>query len=531
MNMKRWVFYGLAFCLPTALAETTSVTEQLPRLAKLDQQGFLQLLVARSVEVEFSQLNTEVTQRLMQAEAGLYEVSLTMGLRGEGRRRQRTATERTQNFSTAATEVLDENANTDEFGIRSKLPWGSEVSLSYKPTRKTNNLIPQINSGQYDTEYNTSLSLTVKQPLLRNAGRNVTETDLAVAELERKIALQQFSQQLFKSSIDGLGLYWQLYRAEATLTLRQSAYTSTLALVEDSKWRIEAGKLPASAVLEIHGALLNRQAEVTRSQQALREAQARVATALNMVLDPNYPLSTHPKWVEQNDSMLHRPLVFEQALQLWPPYQIAQLKLAQAQIRLNFARNQMRPVMDLIMGYSGTGYDYKGQAARTTALQNKFPDWYLGVNVEIPLQGNQKATQQYFAQNARLSQAQLEVTAIETSFSNDLSVRHNDMLSARKVLNASRDEVAIRQTLYDNELKRHQIGVGLLSTLIQKQIDFTEAQQRQLENQIRFEVALATWQYTQSSLFNEHQIQLTSRDVSQDTARETATQTTRTTDP
>jgi outer membrane protein TolC len=529
--MKRWVFYGLAFCMPAAMAQTTPSPGQSPRLAALDQQGFLQLLVARSVEVEYSQLNTEVTRRLMQGEAGLYEANFIMGLRGDGRRRQRTAEERTQNFSTAGTAVLEENGRTNEFGVRSKLPWGSEVSLSYKPTSKTNNLIPQNNSGRYDTEYNTLLNLSVKQPLLRNAGRAITETDLQVAELENKISLQQLSQQFLKSSIDGLGLYWQLYRAEATLALRQSAYTSTKELLEDAKARTQAGKLPASAVLEVQGVLLNRQAEVTRSQQALREAQGKVATALNLVWLSQNPLSARPKWVAQDDSALQTPPVSERALHLWPAYQIAQLKLAQAQARLNFARNQMKPVMDLVMGYSGTGYDSKSQAARTTALHSKFPDWYLGVNVEIPLQGNQKAKHQYLAQNSRVSQAELELEAIETSFLNDLNVRHNDLLLARNVLSISHDEVAIRQTLYDNERQRHQIGVGLLGTLIQKQVDLTEAQQRLLENKIRFEVAFATWQYTQSSLLNDHQIQVSAHDASPDTLQNAPREKTQATAP
>lgn len=515
--MKRWVLYGLAFCMPAAIAQTATSPGEPPLLSALDQQGFLQLLVARSVEVEYSQLNTEVTRRLMRAEAGLYEANFILGVRDDGRRRQRTAEERTTNFSTAATSVLEESGRANELGVRSKLPWGSEVSLMYKPTSKTNNLIPQNNSSQYNTEYNTVLNLTVKQPLMRNAGRAVTETDLQVAELENRISLQQLNQQLLKSSIDGLSLYWQLYRAEATLGLRQNAYTSTNELLEDAKARSQAGKLPASAVLEVQGVLLNRLAEVTRSQQALREAQAKVATALNIVWLQQNPPTTRPKWLVLDELALQKAPPPKQALHLWPPYQIAQLKLVQAQTRLNFASNQMKPVVDLVMSYSGTGYDYKGQAARTTAFQGKFPDWYAGVNVEIPLQGNQKAKNQYWAQNSRVLQAELELEAIATSFSNDLSVRHNDLLLARKVLSTSREEVVIRQTLYDNERQRHQIGVGLLGSLIQKQVDLTEAQQRLLENQIRFEVSFATWQYTQSSLLNDYQIRVSASDASQDT--------------
>ena len=509
--MKRWVSLGLAFCMPAAMAQMAPAAGQLPRVAALNQQGFLQLLVQRSVEVQYSQLTTEVANHLMQGEAGMYEPTLFMGIREEGRSRQRTADERTQNFATAGTATLEETGHTDEFGIRNKLPWGSELSLSYKITEKTNNLIPQYNGGKYDTEYNTLLNLTLKQPLLRNAGRSVTETDRRVAELEHKIALQQLNQQTLKTSIDGLGLYWQLYRAEATLALRQSTYTSTEALLADAKARIEAGKLPSSAALEVQGVLLNRQAEVTRSQQALREAQGKVATALNLILNDSTTLSTRPLLQPLDAQLMQEPATPEPALDLWPPYQIAQLKYEQAQARLNYAHNQMQPLADFVLGYSGTGYDYKSQAARATAEQSNYPDWYFGVNIELPLRGNQKAQQQFLAQSARLTQAELELIAIKNSFSNDLAVRHSDLAQTRSVLVASHDEVALRQTLFDNERQRHQLGVGLLGSLIQKQVDLTEARQRLLENQIRFEVALATWQYTQGSLLSEHQIQIASQ--------------------
>lgn len=506
--MKRWVLLSLAFFLPVAMAQNEPETGKLLRLAALNQQDFLQLLVARSVEVQYSQLNTEVSRHLMLGEAGMYESVLFMGIREESRNRQRTADERAQNFGTASTAALEETGRTDEFGIRNKLPWGSELSLSYKIARKTNNLIPQYNGGKFDTEYNTLLNLTLKQPLLRNFGRDVTETDLRVAELEHTISLQQLKQQTLKASIDGLSLYWQLYRAEATLALRKSALVSTEALLADAKARIEAGKLPASASLEVQGVLLNRQAEVTRSQQAMLEAQGKVATALNLVWQHSNPPSTRPRLQLLNTPLAPLPATPEPALNLWPPYQIAQLKFKQAQARLNYAHNQMHPLADLVLGYSGTGYDNQVKAARTTAEQGSFPDWYIGLNIELPLRGNQKAQQQFLAQSARLTQAELELMAIKNSFSNDIAVRHSDLVQARSGLVASNDEVALRQTLLDNETQRHQIGVGLLGSLLQKQVDLTEARQRLLENQIRFEVALATWQYTQGSLLSDHQIQV-----------------------
>lgn len=507
--MRLWALIGLAFCLPAAIAQTEPDSGQLSGFAALGQQSFLQLLVARNLEVQFSRLNSEVTRHLMEGEAGLYETTLFLGARGEGRERQRTADERVQSSLVAAgTAVLEETGRTDEVGIRNRLPWGSELSLSYKRAKKTNNLIPQYNNSKYDTEYNTLLNLTLKQPLLRNFGRNVTETDRRVAELEHQIALRQFNQQILKTAVDGLNLYWQLYRAEATLALRRSAYAGTESLLADAQERIKAGKLPASAVLELQGVLANRQAEVLRAQQDLLEGKGKLATALHLLWTERLGLSTKPLLQSFDLAMPSMMPPAEPALDMWQPFHVARLKLEQAQVRLEFAHNQTRPVADLILSYGNTGYDYSLAEAYTAAGKGSFPDWYVSLNIELPLRGNQKAQQQFLAQSTRVMQAELELDAIRNSFFNDLMVRHGEMVQARAVLVASRDEFSLRQAMLEREQQRHQLGVGLLRSLIQSQVDLTEAQQRLLENQVRFQVAMVVWQYTQGSLLREHDIEI-----------------------
>ena len=505
--MNRWALLCFAFFAPSVVAQTEQASVAGFSLERLDQQRFLQLLVARNVEVQYSRLSSEVTRRLFQAEGGLYETILSFSVRDEDRRRQRTADERLQNIATGNTSVLDESARNSEIGIRGKLPYGGELTVSYKVAKKTNNLIPQTNASKFDSEYNTLLSLTLKQPLLRNAGKSITETDLRVAELEHQISKQQFKLQTGKTAIEGLSLYWQLHRAEAVLELRRNTLSSSEALLADTKARIEAGKLPASALLEVQGTLLSRRAEVMRSEHALRDAQSRVATALNFATARNARLSTHPVLKALDPPPLIIDGLEEQALQTWHPYQIAQLKLQQAQSRLQFARNQMRPALDLFLGYSGTGYDNLTTASQNTARQGKFPEWNVGLSLDLPMRGNQRAEHQFLAQSARVTQSELEILAIKNSFSNDLIVRHSDLTQAAAVLGASQEELNLRQALLDRERERYQLGVGLLGSLIQKQLEMTEAQVRLLDNHIRYEVALATWQYTQGSLLNDNLIQ------------------------
>ena len=474
----------------------------LPNSLALSQQGFLQLLVARSAEIKFSQISTEVTRNLQQAEGALYESILFSGLRQEGRNRQRTADERLQNTFTAGTAVLDENGHTDELGIRSKLPTGAELSASYKLTRKSNNIIPQ--TAAFDTEFNALLNLTIKQPLLRNQGREVTETDLRVAELEHQISLHQLMQQILKTSIEGLTLYWQLHRAQESVALRQQALTNASNLLSDAQARLAAGKATASSLLELQSVLLNRQIEYARSQQALREAQSKLGTALDLTTQESITIVTKPAL--RRSTVDVSTVDTERALGQWSPYQIARLKYDQAQARLNFAYNQTKPVADLVMSYSGTGYDNKSQGARGAAEQGTYPDWFLGINVEFPLQGNRKAKQQYLAQSNRLTQAELDIGAIKNSFTNDIAVRVDDVTTAHKALMLSNDELTLRQRILDIEEQRAKLGMGSQSIFIQRYSDFVEAQQRLMENQVRYELAVATWQYIQGNLLSEHHI-------------------------
>jgi outer membrane protein TolC len=476
-----------------------------PRLTRLSQQDFLHLLVTRNIEVQYSKLSADVTGYLKAGEAALYESTAFIAVREEGRERQRTPDERLQNTFTANTAILDERGHSDEFGVRGKLPTGGEVSLSYKLSRKSNNLIPQTSA--FDTEHNALLNLTFKQPLLRNSGRSVTETDRRVAELEHQISLQQFTQQTFKTCIDGLGLYWQLHRAQETVTLRQEALSSTQALLLDAKDRVTAGRVPASTVLELQGVLLNRQAELARSQQALADAQSKLATALNVVWNHTVTIQTQPTLIGK-ERLLPSNAAPDEALRLWSPYQVALLKQQQAQIRLNFAANQIQPAVDFVLSYSGTGYSNLPQIARNIAEQSTYPDWYFGVNFEFPFNGNQKAKQQYLAQSARLTQSELELLAIQNSFGNDLYVRLSDLKNAMQIVQSSQQEVQLRQSIFDNERQRLQLGVGLLGTLVQKQLDLTESKQRLLENQVRFEIAMATWQYAQGRLLADHYIEI-----------------------
>ena len=476
-----------------------------PALRALDARSFMQMVVAQNLEVKYSRLSLDVSRRLEGAEQSLYEPVFFGNLRREGRERQRSIDEM-QTYASGKS-LLEETVSTTEMGIRGKLPTGAELSLSYKATQKANNLIPQYSFGFLDTEHNGLLSLTVRQPLLRNAGRSVIETDLRIAELEQRIATAQLVQQTQKVSIDGLNLYWQLHKAQQSVYMRQEAVTTSAALLTDAQSRVDAGKTPPSAVAELQAAVLGRQADLLRSEQALQEARSKLMTTINLIWAPHVQIATQPtsfsQWRAPSEDS---PVDFETALGAWSPYVIALLRQQQAQIRLNFASNQKKPNLELLMGYSPTGLAYTRDQADQTTLGGRYPEWYVGLNLELPARGNQRAEQQFQAQVARTEQAALELQAIRNSFANDLSLRLADVKSAHDAVRLGGADLKLREDIFANEQQRVKLGSGSVSNLIQKQSEWLEARQRLLENQVRGEIASSLLQYTEGKLLAEHGI-------------------------
>jgi outer membrane protein TolC len=250
---------------------------------------------------------------------------------------------------------------------------------------------------------------------------------------------------------------------------------------------------------------LNRESELLRSRQALLEAQGRLMTALDIryAVSPE-PLELRPQWstpdVVRREAGPQDDAQMQSALSSWAPLQLAEFKRRQAELRLRFAANQMEPMVDLVVSYSTTGLANRRGLATDLTGSTKYPDWFVGLSMELPAYGNQKSQAQYLAQAGRRDQAELEIAALRLSFANDINARWQDLVNAVAVLENGAVDFALREQIESVEKERYRLGMGSLNAVIQKESEVIEARLRTLDNQVRFEVALATWRYLKGEL-------------------------------
>ncbi len=498
-------------------AAPTDIVVDLAGLPPIPAQGefvltprlMVQLALARNADASYARLASEVSGHLARAESGLFEVVAYGGVRHEDRKRKRSAQDIGANSALSPQFrelVLDENVYQAEMGVRRRFAVGGELSLSYKLGARNNNLIAVSNAERRDTEYDGALALTFKQPLLRGFGSAAVEADRRIAELEWAITRQQYKQQLLRSTSEALTAYWQLHRAWETLRMRREAVQRAEAALRDIEVRIGGGRLPPRSALEARSALTARRAEALRAEQGLSEAESRIKSLLNLA-DHDYrdlrprPASAPPAGVLPVAVDGER---LEQALSRWPGLRIAELKRQQGTVRLDFAANQKRPQLDLTASCSSTSLSYRRGDAADDPWRGDYPDCYVGLNLEMPLQGNVRASSQHLAQQVRMSQSDLEIQAVRTTLANDLHLRARQLERAREEVAEYRRDVELRAQLLNSERTQFELGLSRLSQVIARENEWAAAREALLDAEARLAMAEVALRVADGSLFDAY---------------------------
>jgi outer membrane protein TolC len=477
---------------------------------ELDPTQLLQLVIERNAQILMSRMQARASGLVAEGERAVYDPVLFSSLRREGRARQRTGDEiiTTLNAPTQ-NELLDEDANSLESGLRQRASTGAELSMSVRLNRRRNNLVPMTATHP---EQKQALVVSVRQPLMKGMGRQVVETDMEVARLDGEIALLDYRQQLERVSAEALSAYWQLQRAREVLVVLARSRDTSRSLLRDIESRVEVGRVAPIGAVEARGALMLREAEIARTEQSLRDAEARIKGLLRATGEERRPealkiIANTParKFDYQPDTSI---TAIERAVDRWPAVRIAALRRDQSVVRLNFADNQRRPSLDLQASYSTSGMAYEFGRAWEFARTTRFPDWYVGVNFEVPLVGNRKANSLYEAQALRLRQSEEELNSVRAGIAIDLRARLEQLISSRDEIGRYAAEVDLRRQLLELERRQLSLGVSRVGQVLQREADFVESSLRMIESETRAALLLTGIMLADGSLLPRHSIEV-----------------------
>lgn len=395
---------------------------------------------------------------------------------------------------------------TLESGIKQKGVLGSEWSLSYALTRSWDDLFGRT----LPTRYEPILGFQLKQPLLRDAGREVTLAGVDIARLNYQVAMLGFRQKAEDTAAEVIAAYWQLLQARRDAEVQKALLDRTIDTLTKVQGRsqIDAtdvqikqaeafAKAREAALLQASKAIIDAQDALVR---LMADAQLNMLDEFQIV-----PISEASLDAKQ----LERPVLLEVALSKNPAVQQARMAIEIAEINIRVAENQDMPRLDMIASARTQALDRGVENAHDRLGTGDYVSYGVGLSLEYPLGNRQRdaellkrklerrkaiSTLQNLADQVAL-QAKERMRRIETNYS-EIHVQKDAVEAARIHLRALEDSEAVRERLTPE----------FLLVKLQAQEILASAERAEIQAIVEFNVSLARLAQTLGTVLELHQV-------------------------
>ncbi len=383
-----------------------------------------------------------------------------------------------------------------EAGLSKKFRFGLDSRLSARTSRTGNNSAVE----GLDPQYRTFLVLDLTQPLLRDFGTGVNSTNLHIAEKRLQQANLGTLSRAQRLAADIETTYYEMAQAIQVYGYRIESRDLAQRLVAGNREKLDAGLIPITEVQEAETAVASRDEQVLAARQQVETVGNRLKDLLE--INHNDPMSrqfyrTDPlPETEQLFPGLEQALT--QALANRPELGQQLLEIASRNLRLEFAKNQVLPRLDLdatlgVNGLSGEerSINFPGVSSGANPQAGNYFDsadrmasgdgyeWFAGVRFSYPL-GNREAKARQRVSGMEKKQAIYGLKRLETTVETEVIeglISTNRSLERVKV--AGRFE-SLADTTLSQEMERLQEGLSDTFRVLDFQDKVIEARIRKL---------------------------------------------------
>jgi outer membrane protein TolC len=383
---------------------------------------------------------------------------------------------------------------------------GTSVSFSFSNSRQTTNS-PYFNLSP---TLSSTFRFQFQQELLAGFGFGPNLRYLRIAQNNKKISDIAFKDQVVATVTQIENIYWDLVSAYEQTQVNEQSFTFAQQTLDNTKKQLQLESVPAMDVMRAEAEVSKRDQDLTVARTSLQLQETLMKNAITKSLDdpvleamrviPTDQMQT----VETVASASIADLI-STALHSRPELAESDIDLVNRQISRRAARNALLPSLSLVGFYGGSGlagplnpaYNL-GQNVSTVpidfigAMQNAFnnssPDYYLGLNLNIPIRNRVAKADQY---RSELEYRQSELRMEQLKKQVRIEVRNAqyalDQTGAR--VQAARKARDLAQRTFDITKKEQELGSGSSYQTLSSQHDLALAQLDLVSAQTAYEKA------------------------------------------
>lgn len=481
--------------LPAMFVAFSLVAQEVPKaegaapaaVKKLTLQAAIETSLKNNLQVQIAVETRDYTRAGLRIEQGAFDWNLNSGLSVSKTQDGFRYPNGDGTFGTLEGTAFNRSltvGSTKAFG------WGGNLSLSYAPIYSFHT--GSLYTGTTTNPYDGNFTATYSQSLLRNFGRNATESRLIVARKSAQAADLNFQLSIISLVASTESLYWDVVFAQRNLENKQEALALAQKQLNENEIRVQVGTL---APIEV----TSSEASVAQAQQDIISAEAQLLNAKDALIRALYPSSERPLDLEPADAPSIKPLEMDeataekQALANRLEIKAARLDLESKQALETAANNHVLPQLDAFATYTGNAASQipsEGLAAVNKDLtKGTYPGYTVGLQFSMPIQ-NRAARGNQAQARANRRQSELNLRDLELGITLEVRQAFRNLDASGKGVVAAEKTRIFREKDLEAEQKKFENGMSTNFLVLSKLNDLNTSKGNELQARITYAKAV-----------------------------------------
>ncbi|MCX5638991.1 MAG: TolC family protein [Planctomycetota bacterium] len=396
------------------------------------------------------------------------------------------------------------DASSMDFGVKVPLRTGGTVTFDLADRRIETDTEYSI----FNPSYSSDLSVSISQPLLRNAGNRVNTYAIRVANYQRQITDARTKLEVIRVLAAVDRVYWRLYAARKELDVRKKQYDLAKAQLEQAQRFVSSGERSQIEVIRAEAGVAQRLEAIIVAENNLRDRERELKRVLNKsgletqtatILVP--ATKPDPVRYESQKQRLVR-MAIENRMEMLE----LELQIAEDMSTIDYMHNQAMPLVTMDYTYNINGLGPTENDSFDLLYDKRFEDHRFGLQLLVPL-GNEAAKsrlrQAFYQRRQRLATRENRSAVIELEVLNAI-----DQLEAnwQRIL-ASRQRTILDGRLFEAEKRQFELGLGTSTDVLEAQTSFADAQSAEILALAEYQIALVDLAYATGTLLGAAKVQ------------------------
>lgn len=364
---------------------------------------------------------------------------------------------------------------------------GATATASFNNPYNSTNVVGTLNNY-----WESSLGVTVTQPLLKNFGRENTDININVSRFSKFASLEHFNTLLLNTVTQVRNEYFKLYSLREQLQVAKTSLELSRKILNDTKAQVAAGVLPAMEIINAEFGVYSREKDLIDAERAVSD-EVDVLRLLLQIKEKGdivtVDLPRHDRYEVDEDSELKRAMDR-------PDIKEQRRNLDISELQTRVFNTRLQPDLSFSASASLVGLDHTYPRNIETLTSADNPAWSLGLTFTYPL-GNNAAENDYRKSRLKTEQNAVQIRSLEESAANDVKSAIRGIISSYKQIAVSERGRAYAEERLKAYLRRKDVGLATNKDVLDVENDLVAAKNNQITAVVNYDNAIThLWQVT-----------------------------------